>query len=583
MKNKRFIVLFCFFLGILTAPLIAENEWTVLVYIAADNSLSQQSLVDINEMEAVADNDSVTFIIQVDPLNDPNYPPYFTTSRRYLIQHDTNPDSIGSKLLKDLGEINSAAPQTLVDFANWGFGYAPAKKRMLIIWDHGNGWTKDDDLVKWVCYDTYFGDRMSVSEGELKQAISSIDYSLDILVFDACLMQTTEVISEIYEYCDIVAGSEFTVPIDGIFYGAEAGTACSQYGLFNYMVDNPICSPNELSEELVIRYINSYTTNCQWGSTISFSTIEMNDYSVYLSKLREFTRTYSGTNYNDLYHNAYANCFHVSGNNLDLWEFFNEVSSLNKDAQAAAEDIASLVDSMTVAFSALYQDVLYPQLGRMSVYFPPTLYYFNWELYYNLDFNDLTEWDRFLSYYIGNFSDKPIIEDFSVTSVSEIVNFSWEVVATTDLSYSLYYKVSQDTEFIEIQDSTITHATSYSTSFDTGDYEFKLQAIDEFGNSSSVTESHFISNGNIFRYYPNPFNANTYINGKFLVTIKDHSNAKISIYNLAGELIDEIKIDGTTNGTIEVNYIPENVSSGIYFCLLKSGDTLATIKLAVIR
>ncbi len=163
-----------------------------------------------------------------------------------------------------------------------------------------------------------------------------------------------------------------------------------------------------------------------------------------------------------------------------------------------------------------------------------------------------------------------------------MANFSWEVVATTDLSYKLYYKIGMDTSFIEIQDSSITHATSYSSSFNTGDYEFKLFATDEFGNSS-FTVSHFISNGNIFRYYPNPFNINTDTNGKFLITIENYSNANISIYNLAGELIDEITIDSTNNGTIEVNYTPENVSSGIYFCLLKAGDTIATIKLAVIR
>jgi len=578
---KNILLLMLLLLNV--SALCAETEWTVLVYIAADNSLSQQSFVDINEMEAVEDNDSVTFIIQIDPLNDPNYPPYFTTSRRYLIRHDSNPDSIGSILLDDLGEINSANPQTVADFGNWGFNYAPSQKKMLILWDHGNGWTKDDDQVKWICTDTYFSDRMSVAEGELKQAISSIDYPIDILAFDACLMQTTEVITEVYEYCDIVAGSEFTVPVDGILYGAESGTACSQYGLFNYMADNPNCSATELAEELVTRYINSYTTNCQWGSTISFSAIQMSDYSSYLNKLKEFTRTYSDTIYNDLFHDAYNNCFHISGNNIELWEFFNEVSFLNEDVHTDAEEIASMIDSMTIAYNALYQDVLYPDMGRMSIYFPPNLYYFNWELYYNLDFNDLTEWDRFLSYYIGNFSDKPDIEDFSVTSVSEIVNFSWDVVATTDLSYRLYFKASLDTNFIEIQDSSITHATSYSSSFGTGNYEFKLDTSDEFGNTSSRTVTHFVSSENLFSYYPNPFNVNTDTDGKFIITIENQSHGKITIYNLAGELIDEIPIDGANNGTVEVNYIPENVSSGIYFCLLKAGDTLATIKLAVIR
>ena len=576
----RFVFIILVFLSV---PLFAENEWTVLVYLAADNSLSQQSFVDINEMEAVEDNDSVQYLIQIDPYDDLYYPPYFTTSRRYLIRHDNDPDSIGSILLDDLGEINSADPQTLSDFANWGFNYAPSNKRMLIIWDHGNGWTKDDDLVKSICYDNYFGDKMSVAEGELKEAISLIEFPINILVFDACLMQTTEVITEICEFCDIVAGSEFTVPVDGIFYGAESGTACSQYGLFNYIADNPSCTSIELSNELVYRYINSYTTNCQYGSTISFSAIDLSSYPSYLNKLNEFTRTYSDTIYYDIYHEARSNCLQISGENIDIWEFFDEVSLINKDVQSAAGEIAALVDSMTIAFSALYNDILYPELGKMSVYFPPNNYYFNWELYYNLDFNDLTEWDRFLSYYMGNFSDTPYIEDFAVSSVSEMVNFSWKVVATTDLYYKLFYKTSSDTSFIEIQDSSITHATSYSSQFETGGYEFKLQATDEFGNSSSDTTSHFVSDDNIFKYYPNPFNVNEDNTGKFLISNEDMTDAAIYIYNLAGELVDKITIYDTTEQKIEVNYTPENVSSGIYFCLLKAGDTIATIKLAVIR
>ena len=578
----RSIALFFLFILFCT-PLVAETEWTVLVYLAADNSLSQQSFKDINEMEAVEDNDSVQYLIQIDPYDDLNHPPYFTTSRRYLIRHDNNPDSIGSIMLDDLGEINSADPQTLTDFANWGFDYAPSQKRMLIIWDHGNGWTKDDDFVKSICYDNYFSDRMSVAEGELKEAISSINFPINILVFDACLMQTTEVITEIYEYCDIVAGSELSVPIDGIFYGAESGTACSQYGLFNYISGNPSCTPTELSNELVFRYINSYTTNCQYGSTVSFSAIELSSYSSYLNKLNEFTRTYSDTIYSAIYHDAHSNCLLISGENIDVWEFFNEVSFIDKNVQTAAEDIAALVDSMTIAFSALYHDVLYPELGRMSVYFPPNKYYFNWELYYILDFTGLTEWDRFLSYYMGNFSDSPDINEFVVASVSEMVNFSWEVVATTDLFYKLYYKQSPDTSFIQIQDSSITHATSYSSQFETGNYEFKLQATDEFGNTSSDTISYFISTDNIFKYYPNPYIVNEDNIGKFLISNEELTDSAIYIFNLAGELVDKITIDNTIEQTIEVTYTPPNVSSGIYFCLLKAGDTIATIKLAVIR
>lgn len=153
---KKIVILIILFL--IAINLFAENEWTVLVYIAADNSLSQQSFEDVNEMEAVEESDSVQFIIQIDPLDAPYYPPYFSTSRRYLIKHDNNPDSIASELIDDLGEINSAYPHTLGDFANRGFDFAPSKHNMLIIWGHGSGWYKNDEQVKSVCYDNYFND-----------------------------------------------------------------------------------------------------------------------------------------------------------------------------------------------------------------------------------------------------------------------------------------------------------------------------------------------------------------------------------------------------------------------------------------
>ena len=576
------IIFFLAFIFI-SLHLFAENEWTVLVYIAADNSLSQQSFKDVNEMEAVEESDSVQFLIQIDPLDDPSYPPYFSTSRRYLIRHDNNPDSIGSLLIDDLGEINSADPQTLADFANWGFSYAPSTKKMVIIWDHGNGWYKDDEQVKSVCYDNSFNDRMGVANGELREAISAIDHHIDILVFDACSMQTTEVITEFYEYCDIVAASELSVPVDGILYGATAGTACSQYGLFNYLSENPLCSPITLSAELVYRYINSYTTNCQNGSTISFSAIDVTQYDFYLQRLRQFTDIYSDSLYRDVYHIARNNCFQINTETVDIWDFLNETSLQSKQMQDDAAEIASLIDSMTILHSALYNDVIYPELGRMSVYFPKTQNSFNWQHYYPLQFNFDTKWERFLSYNMDYYDYNPVIINFSVSSVSELVNFSWEVVASTDLSYQLFYKTETDTCFVQIQDSSITHATSFSQQFAPGDYEFKLRAIDEFANETSTIKEHLVSLNFLFSFYPNPLNVNDHTQGTFIISAKDLTDAKIIIYNLGGEHVDTINIDDSIGSTIKVDYIPKNVSSGIYFCLLDAGNAKATIKLAIIR
>ena len=301
-NNMKIILLIILFLAVIS-PLFASTEWTILIYMAADNSLSQASFKDINEMEEVMYNDSVKVIIQVDPNNNLYYPPYFTTCRRYEIQYDIYPDSIGSTLLEDMGEINSADPQQVTDFANWGFSHYPSQKTMLILWDHGNGWSKNSEgfLTKSICSD-YDGGNIGVANGELKQAISEINYHIDILAYDACNMQMAEVIGEVFDYCDIIIGSELTVPGDGILYGANPELPAAECGLLNYLVENPQSTPEELAFETVYRYVNSYTMNYQSGwNKLTLSAIKTQNFAEFMNPiLNDFCSTYADTSYHDI-------------------------------------------------------------------------------------------------------------------------------------------------------------------------------------------------------------------------------------------------------------------------------------------
>ncbi|MCD6176980.1 MAG: T9SS type A sorting domain-containing protein, partial [Candidatus Cloacimonetes bacterium] len=80
--------------------------------------------------------------------------------------------------------------------------------------------------------------------------------------------------------------------------------------------------------------------------------------------------------------------------------------------------------------------------------------------------------------------------------------------------------------------------------------------------------------------YPNPFNPNTTI---FFETTNSHENARIEIYNLKGQKVQEFDVilndvEGesnsiTWNGTDSNN---QSVSSGIYFYQLKvDGKSIA--------
>ena len=83
--------------------------------------------------------------------------------------------------------------------------------------------------------------------------------------------------------------------------------------------------------------------------------------------------------------------------------------------------------------------------------------------------------------------------------------------------------------------------------------------------------------------YPNPFNPNTKIRYSIPSVENQPQSVQIGVYDLLGNeivmLIDEIK----TAGTYEVEFNGANLPSGIYFCQMRSGNFIETIKLLMLK
>ena len=118
-------------------------DWTVLIFMAADNNLESFALKDIAELERIGSTDNVNVIVQLDRAED-----YVVTvddwqdTRRFLIQagSDDDVETIESLELENIGETNTGDPATLADFAIWGIENYPAERYALIVWDHGGAW-----------------------------------------------------------------------------------------------------------------------------------------------------------------------------------------------------------------------------------------------------------------------------------------------------------------------------------------------------------------------------------------------------------------------------------------------------------
>jgi hypothetical protein len=204
--------------------------WTVLQYSIADTDLEPFMIRDVAEMGAVDasgddgdkgdddgdDGDDLDMVALVDRaagysdagvlgLDD-------WQGARVLELGDGR-----AEVLDDLGGVNTGDPAVLADFIATAIDRYPSEHYALIISDHGASWPGVG------------GDRSALSDpldlGEIRSAIGTgLDRAgvdrLDLLGFDACLMATYEVASNLAPVADRMVASEELEPGHGWDYGA---------------------------------------------------------------------------------------------------------------------------------------------------------------------------------------------------------------------------------------------------------------------------------------------------------------------------------------------------------------------------
>ena len=188
------------------------TSWTIMVYMAADSSISLPWQDDINEMEAADQREGTSVIVLLDTFGGPD-------SRLLKIAQDPNglEDTIISTEVDDGGavisggEINSGDPAVLTAFIGFSSASYPADRLVLILWGHGSGWHG-------LCPDG--SDFLTLPEVRiaLSDAHTSIGRSLDIVSVDACAQGSLEMLFQIEDHADYFVASEKDVPYEGLPY-----------------------------------------------------------------------------------------------------------------------------------------------------------------------------------------------------------------------------------------------------------------------------------------------------------------------------------------------------------------------------
>jgi len=373
-------------------PDCAISDWTIIVYVAADNDLDYFAYYNIRAMSKVGSNKNISIVVQLD-----RYGAHQYTKRLYVTHeavYQVNADDHSSQQ-----KLNFGNPQTLIDCCEWAINEYPARHYALVLWNHGTGILdsiptkttnaselftfnpanhmleldrsinfldflehKNTDLIsRGVCFSDTYGSYLTNQKLDyaLKTVCEKILHKkFDIISFDACLMAMTEIAHLISPYADYMTASE----------EVELGTGYP-YNLILAPFATQTLTPYEFAQQIVIGYAQGYenVTKDFTQSAIDLSRIdalekniskvssvliEMTHHeldnsvkrSIKASRAKRACTCFAEPTYIDLHH-LYSNLFEA----IDFMHLTDSHSYLKNHLKEALQEGMTLINKAVIA------------------------------------------------------------------------------------------------------------------------------------------------------------------------------------------------------------------------------------------
>ncbi len=426
-----------------------EAEWNILVFLNAKNNLEPFAFKNFEQMAAVGSTDKVNVLVEFGrPQNHySNACGAWSKTLRFRVEKDMEP--LENAAIEDLGATNMGDGAALADFVTWARTNYPAKKTMLAIWDHGQGWRRrqllnlraegsalryiarnreaararlgdavgslepipDDTRIlggyRYVSHDEDTGDKLY--NREIQDALAGLAQTakIDVIGFDACLMAMLETAYALRDAGTVMVGSEELEPGDGWSYD----------NFLQPLVADPEGTDAAGLGSLMVEGYRKYYGD---SDATTLSAVDLTKTTKLATAVSQFAATASDKIADNLpvlkrARNACANYAPGYGlNSIDLGRFLDQV------ANAAGAD-ATLAKKATTARNALHDMVIdncasAQRQGKfgsegVAIYFPKTQVdldndadgsaYQPGNTVYPVEFVDKQKWANFLHRYLS--------------------------------------------------------------------------------------------------------------------------------------------------------------------------------------
>lgn len=401
------------------AQSFAEKEWTLAVFLNADNNLDQFGYEDQVEMSKVGSNENLNIVTLIDRVDGP-------AQINYIEKNNI-------KKIKDIGELDMGDYNEFVKFAKFVKENYPAKHYIFSIWNHGSGWKKRNEsgsTLRGISYDD--STHNNISTNELGIAFEEINKILgkkvDLLIFDACLMQMVEVAYAIRKNVNYIVASEDVEPGKGAPY--EDIVKLIKKGV----------TPKELAIKWTNAFADSYENGSLGKAKATQSALDMSKFSKLIDGINGFAKAaMSGRDYSKLFKFAHFNTQKYEYNeNIDLVHFMNviksKLSSADSSLSNAIDKLISAVNECVICNRFTAEEV--SESHGIAIWFSNT-FYVPW-LYQDLDFAKECLWDDMVNY-IGDLENiNKVIDEAKSGNLESLNKMVYE--AEINNTKKAYYK-----------------------------------------------------------------------------------------------------------------------------------------------